>query len=170
MPDTPLGITYPTSTDHTRMWEHFQTLANDVDALLSRKGYINEGTRNTPSAAVTTTETVVQSLTFTAVAGVRYKVTAVQALQSSVVNDLIQARIRWAVGGSVTSAGTEIATIMPNADVANRGQVYTLVGTLVAPSSGSITVGFSIVRNAGTGNVLSHGAAQMVDYLLVEGV
>ena len=34
MPTTPLGITYPASTDHNRLWEHFQTLANKVDALM----------------------------------------------------------------------------------------------------------------------------------------
>lgn len=34
MPDTSLGITYPASTDHDRIWEHFQTVALDVDALL----------------------------------------------------------------------------------------------------------------------------------------
>lgn len=31
MPNTPKGITYPSSTAHTRMWEHFQTLAQTAD-------------------------------------------------------------------------------------------------------------------------------------------
>ncbi|MEQ4301599.1 hypothetical protein ABNF97_09430 [Plantactinospora sp. B6F1] len=34
MPDTSLGITYPASSGHARIWEHFQTLADQVDALL----------------------------------------------------------------------------------------------------------------------------------------
>lgn len=34
MPDTTLGITYPASTDHTRLWEHMQTMADDVDGLI----------------------------------------------------------------------------------------------------------------------------------------
>jgi len=34
MPTTPRGIEYPASTAHTRLWEHFQTLADDVDGLL----------------------------------------------------------------------------------------------------------------------------------------
>ena len=33
MPTTPLGITYPDSTGHTRTWEHWQQLAEDVDGL-----------------------------------------------------------------------------------------------------------------------------------------
>lgn len=32
---TPLGITYPEAGDHTRLWEHLQTLAEDVDDLLT---------------------------------------------------------------------------------------------------------------------------------------
>jgi hypothetical protein len=35
MPDTTLGITYPPSTDHSRLWEHFQELAEDVDTLIA---------------------------------------------------------------------------------------------------------------------------------------
>jgi len=34
MPDTSLGITYPASTEHTRLWGHLQVLAEDVDALV----------------------------------------------------------------------------------------------------------------------------------------
>lgn len=35
MPDTSLGITYPASTAHTRIWEHVQTVADDVNTLLA---------------------------------------------------------------------------------------------------------------------------------------
>lgn len=35
MGNTTLGIEYPDSTDHTRLWEHFQTMAEDVDALIA---------------------------------------------------------------------------------------------------------------------------------------
>ena len=34
MGTTPEGITYPDSTAHTRLWEHFQQLAEDVDDLI----------------------------------------------------------------------------------------------------------------------------------------
>lgn len=34
MPNTSLGITYPASTDHDRIWEHIQEVASDVDGLL----------------------------------------------------------------------------------------------------------------------------------------
>jgi len=35
MATTPLGLPYPTSGDHTRLWEHLQNLADTVDALLT---------------------------------------------------------------------------------------------------------------------------------------
>ena len=35
MPDTTLGITYPDAAAHTRIWEHMQALAEDVDGLLA---------------------------------------------------------------------------------------------------------------------------------------
>lgn len=35
MPDTPNGFTYPGSGSHTRIWEHMQTLAEQIDAALN---------------------------------------------------------------------------------------------------------------------------------------
>lgn len=34
MAETPLGLTYPGSGDHTRLWEHIQSLAEDVDSII----------------------------------------------------------------------------------------------------------------------------------------
>ncbi len=36
MPTTPTGLVYPASTDHTRLWEHFQALATSAETPLSR--------------------------------------------------------------------------------------------------------------------------------------
>lgn len=170
MPDTPLGITYPASTDHTRMWEHFQTLAVDVDTLLGRKGYIADGTRNTTSASITSTETVIQSLTFTAVAGVRYKIIAVQGAQADAAPGSVIMRTRWAAGASVTSAGTLITSVIPPANSANVGTITTSVGTFVPGINGSVTVGVTLQRNTGTGNWVSFGSATMINTILIEGV
>lgn len=35
MPTTARGIEYPNSAGHTRLWEHLQTMAEDVDAALT---------------------------------------------------------------------------------------------------------------------------------------
>ena len=43
MPETEHGIVYPESTDHTRLWEHFQNLAESVDALFDSIPVIQAG-------------------------------------------------------------------------------------------------------------------------------
>lgn len=59
MPDTPLGITYPAEASHTRLWEHFQTLAEDVDALLQARPKIVRGVQTvTLSSSSSATATV----------------------------------------------------------------------------------------------------------------
>ncbi|MCT2277986.1 hypothetical protein M3G91_10150 [Micromonospora chalcea] len=169
MPDTPLGITYPASTDHTRLWEHFQDLAQDVDGLLARKGWIAEDTRNTASPNVTTVETVIQSVTFDAVAGVRYKVTAVQSFQSTGGGDSAVARLRWAAGLTVTSGGTLFdAKIVPSY-TATLGFLTTLLGSFVAAATGKITVGVTLIRNTGTNTWSSFGNASQLNKIMVEG-
>lgn len=35
---TPVGLTYPEAGDHTRLWEHFQQLAQDASAALDPEG------------------------------------------------------------------------------------------------------------------------------------
>ncbi|MEV7263965.1 hypothetical protein AB0N38_10480 [Micromonospora aurantiaca] len=171
MPDTPLGITYPGSTGHTRLWEHFQTLAEDVDALLARKGWIAEGIRNTTSPTFTTVETVVQSLTFDAIAGVKYKITALQSFQSTVAGEAAQVRLRWAVGTAVTAGGTQLDSKLPAAFTVNLGALCSLVGTFVSPITDKITVGVTGIRSVGTtGTWSSFGDAKQLNTILVEGV
>ncbi|WP_409074061.1 hypothetical protein [Micromonospora chalcea] len=170
MPDTSLGITYPSSTSHTRLWEHFQALAEDVDTILARKGYIAESKRATATGSITTTETVIQSVTFTAVAGVRYKVTATQSTQSTVAGDNPQIRLRWAAGASVTASGTELISKLAVAAVVSKGEPVDLVDTFVPNVNGQVTVGVTLVRNAGTGNVSSFGDSRQVNTILIEGI
>lgn len=34
MPTTPRGITYPTSSEHTRLWDHLEAVATSADAAI----------------------------------------------------------------------------------------------------------------------------------------
>jgi hypothetical protein len=43
MPTTPLGLVYPASGEHTRVWEHLQTLATGVDTLLTVPAVADSG-------------------------------------------------------------------------------------------------------------------------------
>lgn len=41
MPQTPLGLVYPDSAGHTRLWEHLQALAESIDAAVP---FVQSGT------------------------------------------------------------------------------------------------------------------------------
>lgn len=43
MPETAHGIVYPESTDHTRLWEHYQNLAESTDELFNTIPFIQFG-------------------------------------------------------------------------------------------------------------------------------
>ena len=170
MPTTARGVFYPLSSAAVRIWEIIQQTAESVDdAIDAASTWVAEDDRTTSSTTVTTTETVVQFVSFTSASTTaRYKITAIQSTQSSVADDNVQVRLRWATGGTVTTAGTQIASALPNADKAGRGNTVTLVKTFVPGVTGTVTVGVTIVRATGTGNVISFGSAQMVNTILVE--
>ncbi|MER7517769.1 hypothetical protein [Streptomyces sp. NPDC126499] len=53
---TPKGITYPESTDHNRLWEHYQTLAEDIDALITVDSNEAEDTSSRTTTSTTFTD------------------------------------------------------------------------------------------------------------------
>ena len=126
-------------------------------------GAATESVRTTASAGITTTETVIQSVTFTAVSGAGYIVDALQHVQSTVANDTAMMRLRWAAGASVTSAGTLLLTILPNCDVAGKGQPWSMRKLLVPNVTGQVTVGVTLVRDGGTGTISSSGQANRIE-------
>lgn len=139
-------------------------------ASLARKGYVLHGERNTSSATFTTTEIVVQTLTFAGIAGQRYKILAEQSVQSSVAGDVGQARLRWATGATVTTAGTEIATRLPGCDVAAKGALFVIIGYVVPPTTDDVTVGVTMVRGIGTGTLQAFGSTTQTNTIHVEAV
>lgn len=132
-------------------------------------GYIGETVRTSIVGTFTTTETVVDTFTFTALSTLRYDVFSVLNLQSTVANDIVQVRFRWEAGGTLTTAGTEFHSIIFNCDIVNRGNPAVLRRTITS-LSGQVTVGTTAVRNSGTGNISSFGAASQNNILVITSI
>lgn len=130
-------------------------------------GWVGEVLRG-PGATVgpfTTTEQVVQSFTFTAAAGARYKVTAHQHVRSSVAGDTVQLRLRRESGPSLTTSGTQFDTT--NQGCLTTNLISVLMGTFTG-MTGQVTVGVTAVRLSGTGNITMDGFSTASSKLLVE--
>lgn len=132
-------------------------------------GWVGESTRTSAVGSITTSETVIQYVTFTAHANTRYEVIAYQNFQSSTANDLVQMRLRWIAGAALTTAGTQITSVNPNCDIANRGAPSTLFGTFV-PGAGQTSVGVTAVRQSGSGTITMYGDAAQVNTIMVKAV
>lgn len=139
-------------------------------ADLARKGYVTHDERTSSVGTFTTTETLIQDVTWSGVAGQRYKITAEQSVQSSAAGDVAQARLRWAAGTSVTTSDTEVTSKYPTCNLANKGALFGVIGYVTPSTTGDTTVGVTLVRGIGTGNVQSYGAAQQVNTIHVEAV
>lgn len=118
-------------------------------------GAATESVRTTNFPNITA-EVVVQTVTFNAISGVGYMIYGWQHFQSSVVNDIIRTRLRYAAGASVSTGGTLIAILNPNCSTAARGDVMGINKLWIAPSTGQFTIGLTMER-VGTGIGQAYG-------------
>lgn len=137
---------------------------------ISPLSYIDEITRITAVTGITTTETQLDAITFESRGpDVRYKITWVGTVQSTVANDSIRLKGRWVVNfGPLSAADTQFTSRDVNADVAGRGQVFTLVKTVTGIPAGLTTIGVTAVRSGGTGTIQSFADASREVSLLLE--
>lgn len=135
-------------------------------ARLVTGGYVGTTVRTISAPTFTTTETVIDTLTFTAESTIRYLVFSVLNYQSSVANDLVQIRYRWQAGGTLTTGGTQFHSVLTNCDIVNRGAPATLIRDITG-LSGQVTVGTTAVRSSGTGTITMFGSATQNNILIV---
>lgn len=167
MPTTSLGITYPGSSDHTRLWEHFQTMANNINAIMV--GGKLSGARiastviETDSANITTVETVVASVTASLRAGATYRVRWVTRFGTSVAGDVATPRIRE---DNVSGAERTVDYLaMPNAGTA--GNLFIVECEYLAAADGNKTFVGTVLRS-GTGNCYREASSNRPTYLTVD--
>lgn len=103
-----------------------------------------------------TVETLIASVTFTAVAGRRYEVKACGSLTNSGSGYACALNVRWATGASVTTAGTLLVQMQNSA--IQFTQYVSGFDDLTGLSAGQVTVGvFAAPRSVGSGGSTSWG-------------
>lgn len=141
-----------------------QDLADEL-AAATFPTLIGTTTRSSASSGFTTTETVLDYVTFTAVAGATYQLWCSTSLQSTVAADLIRFRMRYLAGASLTTSGTEFHVVTLNADIAAKGQYISTMRPVSGIAAGQTSIGVTAVRDTGTGTISSFGASTAVNVI-----
>ena len=136
------------------------------------KGYVTDLTRVVNSANVTTTETVLDFVTFTAVTGAFYKLTWNGNARSSIANDVALVRFRYQAGAALTTAGTQfyITQISFPTALANNGPSFNFCKVISGIAAGQTSIGVTIIRSSGSGTISSLGSGTWEVSTLLESV
>lgn len=181
------GFPYPTASDTPAGHTQMQSLATAIEAkfitndnLLTAnssayaRGRVGSVSGNS-NLAVSTTEAVIFSCTFTAIAGRRYKFTAdmvyYQSSGGSPYADTMYQKIRVISGATPTATGgTVVRGKTPNCarDALFLVEEGTLVGDWVAPSSGTYAASFTARMLSAAGGI--YGDSDSNWELLVEDI
>jgi hypothetical protein len=145
------------------------TTINSLIQAINRLGYVADVVRTT-SASTTTTEIVVDTVTFTAYSGRRYKLSYTCNYNSSVANDLVQFRFRYQSGSSLSTGGTQFYTTSPNADIANRPEPICMVCDVSGIPAGQTTIGVTLQRALGSGTIAINPFNETGPKLLLEDI
>jgi hypothetical protein len=130
--------------------------------------FVGESRNNSTNTTSTGTEAIGTTVTWTAVAGARYKVSWYGSVQSNVSADIGRVRIRHQSGVSLTSGGTQDA-IRTYVSTSGEGKMQTLIATISGLTGGTqYTAGSTIQRITGSGTNQINGNATDDAYTLVE--
>lgn len=164
-------LVYPSSTDHDRLWEHYQNLAESADDALTElglRGWVTEEVNNSVNHTSTTTEIICASETVTSPGtSARYAALWMGTFVGSVTSDLARLRIRYQSGATLTTGGTQARINTANPLVANKGQPFVCGATITGLAAGQWTIGGTVQRASGSGNNSVVGAATDEEYLLI---
>lgn len=167
------GWAYPEITDPPNTSLHIKNAINAIESTVgglddtagaaSRpRGYVGGNSGNTDLNVNTGTEQILLSATFTAVAGRRYRFTMdfEYYQKSGTAGTNMAQRVRVIAGGTPTAtAGTVVRGKYPNTPT---GSLFitlpaTLIGTWVAPTSGTYAASFTGKVDAGQGGIAGSG-------------
>lgn len=149
----------PTRTPKSGSWATSDFIGA-ADLNKDAGGWVGFESRTTDLSFTTITDVTGLSVTFTAVANRRYKISVVGLIISSVANDVAQLII--ADGSNTTLAVSQVVCASTSYSV----QAGTFL--LTQPSAGSVTYKARVFRASGTGTCTLQAAATYPAYILVE--
>ncbi len=143
------------------------SLEGGTSSMLGAKA---RATSSTGTNGITTTETIFHSVTFTASAGRRYRVTLDQQFVFSDTSYFVL-RGRWATGATVTAAGNQFYYRFISAGTPGNWEgPKTVVADITGMPAGQVTVGFSIVRSTGSGTVDARADASDLKRIYIDDI
>lgn len=139
----------------------------DHDATLAAITQAVGETVGQSDVTFTTTETLIDSITFTSAGpSARYELAWSGNLVVGAANDTIRFRMRYKAGATLDSAGTAFHNVRRSnnstSDVADQYLVRTVTGI----PAGQTTIGVLGVRDAGTGTATIQGAPSTQERML----
>jgi hypothetical protein len=160
MPTTSRGYPYPSSTDPADVPADIQALATALNGdVAGITPLVQAKTKVANTTANSTTEVWVDSITWTAVTGESLMLMFDSTHQGTIVADVLEFRMRYQAGASVTSAGTLFGSKRVRIEVANSPTPVAMMRVATGIAAGQTTIGVSINRVSGTGVVQADGGA-----------
>lgn len=160
MPTTSRGYPYPNAGDPANVPTDLQALASAIDGdVTSLTPLIQAKTKVANTTSASTTEVVVDSITWTAVTGESLMLQVDGTFQGTIVGDIVELRMRYQAGASVTAAGTQFGIKRVRVEVANSPTPFSMHRVVSGIAAGQTTIGVTVNRQSGTGTVQVNGAA-----------
>lgn len=131
------------------------------------RGYVGSATINADVSA-STTEVAALSVTFTAVAGRRYKVIFTGPYSADTATDLVGIRFRYKAGATVDASGTLIRSTYYATPQANSIYSASVISTVTGIAAGQTTIGVMILLVGGLNLVHIPAASGLVAELIIE--
>ena|SRR5688500_18955752 len=160
MPTTTRGYPYPNPGDPADVPSDLQALASAIDGdVAGITAWIDDNVKVANTTSASTTEVVVDSMTWTAVANEKVLLHFDATFQGTIVGDIVEIKMRYKAGASVDATGTLFGIKRVRVEVANSATSVTMARVATGIAAGQTTIGVTINRASGTGTVQMNGAA-----------
>lgn len=135
------------------------------------RGYIGSATHSVGyDTGASSTEILGPTITFTAVAGRRYKITYAGGYVGNNAGDAMKVRCRYLAGASLTTSGTVVHTKTHVITFNSAVMPYAFTAIVSGISAGQTTIGLTVQRSSGSGAVNLYADATSDGLLVLEDI